>query len=416
MLSKLIKFFLNRFSEEFRIKLIRALVRVPSEPNGNFVVKVADTEEELEAAFRLLHDCYSGQKLMEKRPDGLRTTVYSFLPETSTIIAKLDGEVVGTLSVIRDNRMGLPSDKDYARENQKKRQEGFKLVEISALGIRKDFRKSNHSISFFLMNYIYHYIRMLDADCMVVTLHPRAKEFYKALFGFHQMGRVIQYKFVNGAKAALLHFEDTTENIFKLVSTYKTDNLKKNLVLWILTAKPKCLVYPTRTEGQVLDPVWSVDKLRYFLFDKYAVGDYLTNHEKQYLLEAYHFYFDSSAISDFEAKFSSSKPKREFRTLTNLQASLVWGDEFSVVRVLDINSSGAFIDFASPKRPEPGTVVNLAFKLGRKSFLKTGLVKWVNQKIEGHLPEGFGVQFETNDLVLHREIQSIYFKKARKSA
>ena len=64
------------------------------------MLKIADTKEELEACFTLLHDAYVDSGFMKPDPSGMRVTIYHALPTTTTLCAKYDGQVVGTLSLI----------------------------------------------------------------------------------------------------------------------------------------------------------------------------------------------------------------------------------------------------------------------------------------------------------------------------
>jgi hypothetical protein len=56
----------------------------------------------------LLHDAYVGSGFMKPHPSGMRVTIYHALPTTTTLCAKYDGQVVGTLSLIRESVLGFP--------------------------------------------------------------------------------------------------------------------------------------------------------------------------------------------------------------------------------------------------------------------------------------------------------------------
>jgi hypothetical protein len=60
------------------------------------------------ACFKLLHDAYVSEGFMKPGPSGLRATIYHALPTTTTLCAKVDGKVVGTLSLIRESVFGFP--------------------------------------------------------------------------------------------------------------------------------------------------------------------------------------------------------------------------------------------------------------------------------------------------------------------
>ena len=68
------------------------MVRLPPLPKG-IELSLAVTRDDLEAAYRLLHDVYTEIGFMEHHPSGLRLNVYNMLPHTSTVVAKIDGKV-----------------------------------------------------------------------------------------------------------------------------------------------------------------------------------------------------------------------------------------------------------------------------------------------------------------------------------
>ena len=46
---------------------------------------------------------------MTPDPSGLRVTIYHALPTTTTLCAKYDGQVVGTITLIRESVLGVPA-------------------------------------------------------------------------------------------------------------------------------------------------------------------------------------------------------------------------------------------------------------------------------------------------------------------
>jgi hypothetical protein len=86
-----------------RHDIYRSFVDCDPAPNQRLVLKIADTKEELEACFKLLHDAYVSSGFMTPDPSGMRVTIYHALPTTTTLCAKMDDQVIGTLSLIRES-------------------------------------------------------------------------------------------------------------------------------------------------------------------------------------------------------------------------------------------------------------------------------------------------------------------------
>ena len=195
LVMKLLKY-LPQF---LRLKLIRRNIHIPDAPQ-DFQVCIATTEIELEKSYSLLHDCYVGNKLMAPDASGLRCNFYSFLPFTTTIVAKIGNNVVGTVSLIKDSSSGLPSDKNFKYENDLLRIKNKKLVEVSSLAIDPQYRKKAHIVSLFLMKYLQHYCtHHMGVTTVTCVVHPRARDFYAAFWGFTSNKKVVKYKFVNNA-------------------------------------------------------------------------------------------------------------------------------------------------------------------------------------------------------------------------
>ena len=78
---------------DIRFSIYRSFVDCDPNPDPRLVLKIAETQEELEACFKLLHDAYVSSGFMKPDPSGMRVTVYHALPTTTTLCAKFDGEV-----------------------------------------------------------------------------------------------------------------------------------------------------------------------------------------------------------------------------------------------------------------------------------------------------------------------------------
>ena len=91
----------------------RGFKGVARKPPQNLVFKIAEKKEEFETAFRFLHDVYVASGLMKPDPSGIRLNAYHALPTTRTLLALWDGRIVGTVSIICDNPLGLPMDRIF---------------------------------------------------------------------------------------------------------------------------------------------------------------------------------------------------------------------------------------------------------------------------------------------------------------
>jgi len=185
-----------------RHSVYRSFVNCDPEPNKRLVLKIADTREELEACFKLLHDAYVSSGFMTPDPSGMRVTIYHALPTTTTLCAKFDGQVVGTLSLIRESAIGFPLQRIFDLSGVRAKEGN--IAEVSALAVHPRFRRTGGSILFPLMKFMYEYCTtFFDTRHLVIAVNPRHIEMYESLLFFRRLtSNVVEnYDFVNGAPA-----------------------------------------------------------------------------------------------------------------------------------------------------------------------------------------------------------------------
>jgi len=98
----------SELSQSQRDTLIRENLRLEYDLPKDFTIEVVSSVEEMEAAFRILHDAYVDAGYMKPHPTGMRILPQHLLLTTTVVVAKLGQEVIGTVSMIRDSALGLP--------------------------------------------------------------------------------------------------------------------------------------------------------------------------------------------------------------------------------------------------------------------------------------------------------------------
>lgn len=249
---------------DWRFELARRLLDCDPAPDPRLRLKIADRREELEACFALLHDAYVGAGFMKPHPSGLRVTPYHALPTTTTLCALWDGEVVGTVSMIREGVFGFPLQSIFdlgevrAREGQ--------IAEISALAVHPAFRRSGGAVLFPLMKFLYTYCRrFFDTRHLVIAVNPAHIEMYESLLGFSrlQQREVEHYAFANDAPAVgatldLLQFPAW------LQTRYARRPPRRNLQQYFLERELPNIELPKRRYFTTNDPVMTPALLDHF--------------------------------------------------------------------------------------------------------------------------------------------------------
>jgi len=275
------------FPQSVRFAVFRSFVDCDPAPDKRLVLKIAETKEELEACFRLLHDAYVSSGFMKPAPSGLRATIYHALPTTTTLCATFDGVVVGTLSLIRESVFGFPLQAIFDLKSVRAR--GGKIAEVSALAVHPDFRKTGGAILFPLMKFMYEYCTtFFDTRHLVIAVHPNRIEMYESLLFFKRLAenKVDNYDFANGAPAVGATLDLRTAPR-KYKETYGKKPRRKNLHDYFVRTELPNIQLPQRRYHTTNDPVMTTDLLDYFFNQRTHVFENLTNREKMLLHAIY---------------------------------------------------------------------------------------------------------------------------------
>lgn len=257
--------------QKSRHNVYRSFVDCDPEPNKRLVLKIAETKEELEACFKLLHDAYVSSGFMTPDPSGMRVTVYHALPTTTTLCAKFDDQVVGTLSLIRESAIGFPLQRIFDLTGVREKEGN--IAEVSALAVHPRFRRTGGTILFPLMKFMYEYCTtFFDTRHLVIAVNPRHIEMYESLLFFKRLtANVVEnYDFVNGAPAvgASIDLKHAPETMRKAYAG-KANN--RNLHHYFCETKLPNIQIPHRRFFTTNDPVLTPDLIDYFFNQKTSV-------------------------------------------------------------------------------------------------------------------------------------------------
>lgn len=275
------------FPQSVRFAIFRSFVECDPAPDKRLVLKIAETREELEECFKLLHDAYVSSGFMKPAPSGLRATIYHALPTTTTLCAKFDGQVVGTLSLIRESVFGFPLQAIFDLKAVRAR--GGKIAEVSALAVHPDFRKTGGAILFPLMKFMYEYCTtFFDTRHLVIAVNPNRIEMYESLLLFKRLAesKVDNYDFANGAPAvgATLDLRSAPR---KYKDLYDKKPRRKNLYDYFVRTELPNIQLPQRRYHTTNDPVMTTELLDYFFNQRTQVFEHLSNREKMLLHAIY---------------------------------------------------------------------------------------------------------------------------------
>ena len=195
------------FTTFFPYKPLRPLA--PSSSRADVVYQLADRPQTRLGAFHLIYERYLEAGLIEANPFQLRVTPYHLQPKSVVFVGQKQDEVTCTVSLIDDAELGLPIERAYSREVERKRAEGLRLAEVSCLAFRTQQSKTRFWNSYLrLIRIMAQYARFHGVDALMIAVHPRHLACHTRLMGFEQIGPVRTYPSVRNhlAVACCLEF------------------------------------------------------------------------------------------------------------------------------------------------------------------------------------------------------------------
>jgi hypothetical protein len=275
------------FPRTLRFAVYRSFVDCDPKPDKRLILKIAETREELEACFRLLHDAYVGSGFMRPHPSGMRVTTYHALPTTTTLCAKFDGEVVGTISLIRESVFGFPMQSIF--DLTEIREKEGRIAEVSALAVHPKFRKTGGTVLFPLMKFMYEYCTtFFDTRHLVIAVNPDRIEMYESLLLFDRLteNSVDSYPFANGAPAVGATI-DLCEAPAMFKRVYAGKPRHKDLYRYLMRTKMRNILVPGRRYFTTNDPVMTPELLDYFFNECTSNFEKMGDREKALLHSIY---------------------------------------------------------------------------------------------------------------------------------
>ena len=181
-------------------------------------IKWADTLEELEQAFSLVHKEYLKSAYIEK-PESSKIffNIHNLLPNSAALIMRHGKEVISTMSIIIDNEFfKLPIDSTYPDEIEELRQKGRNICEFSALATAQNFRWRN--LFLYIFREMYWHAAENNINDICIMVNPKHVPFYRSILLFEDLGEEKIYSRLGVPAIALRMNLNTWEE--KLKKTY----------------------------------------------------------------------------------------------------------------------------------------------------------------------------------------------------
>lgn len=353
-----------------RFGLYRRMVDCDPEPDARLVVKIAETQEELAGCFSLLHDAYVASGFMKPHPSGMRVTPYHALPTTTTICAKWDDQVVGTISMVREGVFGFPMQQAF--DLTEVRELGGHIAEVSALAVHPDFRRTGGTILFPLMKYMYEYsTRFFDTRHLVIAVHPSRIELYESLLFFRRLTAnvVDEYDFANGAPAvgATLDLQGAPEQFRR---AYRGKPRRKDLLRYFTETPLPHLRFPDRPYYTTNDPVLTPELLDHFFNREVEVLQHLSNRQMHLLQGIYDLPEFQAVLPEPDAPVTQHPLRRHQRYSIRLPAFAHVPEGDLELDIIEVSRHGCQAETTHPLPLDEPLDVDATLGAGVRSHVK----------------------------------------------
>jgi tetratricopeptide (TPR) repeat protein len=170
--------------------------------------RLAETREDLEGAFRLVYRNYVELNYCKFNRFRIHFYLYDALPETRTLVAHDGEKVVGTLTLVFDSELGLPSESLYKSEIDGLREAGRKLVEVSKLATDRELGRGQ----IIAVRGLFRLAWLLAASARSATdfcimVEPHHEKFYRRTYLFERLGELREDPKAGGAASILMRLD-----------------------------------------------------------------------------------------------------------------------------------------------------------------------------------------------------------------
>jgi hypothetical protein len=264
-LTRRIQKLLRALPDPISGRLIRRALSIDPSRVEDVRFKIADTKEELEQAYELVHDVYVQEGYADPHTSGIRVNLRYALPTTTTFVGKADGRVVITMTIIGDSPLGLPMDMIFSQELYGLRSADRYIAEVGAFASHPDFRRRQQVAAFYTNKIMWTYaVRHLGVDDLVIAINPKHEWIYKHLLLFEKIGGLRAYNYVKDAPAIAMRLDLQTV-VERWRRWFAGRPPEKNILHFFLTEDPGRVELP-----EIEEPynVWNEEMFSYFFEQK----------------------------------------------------------------------------------------------------------------------------------------------------
>lgn len=228
------------------MKILRFLLPTIELNIKNIIFRTAVTPEDYLSAFNLVYKVFVKTGFTSPSKTPFRLAPQHCNPNSRIFIGKHkdgDGEkIIYSISLFPDSDNGLPMDMVFKTELDLLRSKGRFIVEAGHLAADPAYKMDTMNIPMLGNKILHHYAsKHLNADDIVITIHPKYRWVYEDLLLFEKIGEISEYSYANNNPALAMRLDlRTAEKNYK--NAYKNYLKKNNLYHFFFTETSNSIV------------------------------------------------------------------------------------------------------------------------------------------------------------------------------
>jgi hypothetical protein len=320
--------------------------------------KLASTTEEIQSAYTLCKD---------------KPGKWSCLPSTTTLICKDGNEIIGTISLIADSGFGLPSD-NYQNLGRL-RKKNLRLIEITGLSVKEK------DILLPLTKFAFEYAtRFMKGDAFIISASPELRDVFSSVFLFsdHDSGKLLKNeRYIEEPEVLqILSFHGIEAKYEEVYGHYPEGY---NLHHYFFEMSFSEFQFPKRRYQFAINPIFTPEQLRYFFIERKNILYHLSEKERFYLSDYYHYpEFQDLILKDTDKKpaYRRSSPRIPVRyqaSVINSGAGRIRSGEVNQIALHGLSLSIQGMDF------EVGEKISVMVDLEESRVKVQGSIVWTSE-------------------------------------
>ena len=169
--------------------------RIPTLCHSDVIVELAEDPEMIDGVNRLIFRNYVAAGFWEDNEGQMYSNKFLHAPTRRVFTITQSGQLIGTMSVVKDSDEGLPSDSAQPAAMRRLRAKGGNLAEVSAFAMDRS-KPQHRNLVFLLMSYMYQYsFYYAGVDRLVASCGSGHTGFYESILCFSRLSGPTYYPY-----------------------------------------------------------------------------------------------------------------------------------------------------------------------------------------------------------------------------